>query len=89
MPSSLYVSLVTVCDQPSSPSNGNVSIYNNGYKASFTCDAGYTLSGDSQITCLQDGSGWSDAIPTCGKVFSVSAKTLETKRSHSAHLEFI
>ena len=32
--------------------------------ATYTCDEGYTLEGNSVITCQADGT-WSDGAPTC------------------------
>lgn len=35
-----------------------------GGTATFRCDRGYELVGESQLTCLSDGR-WSGNVPTC------------------------
>ena len=55
------------CSTVSSPANGAVSMSQQGSTtmASFTCDVGYSLAGDTSITCLISGT-WSSTPPTCG-----------------------
>jgi hypothetical protein len=43
----------------SSSTNGSTS------QVDFTCGTGFTLNGDSQITCNENGV-WSNNVPTCG-----------------------
>ena len=57
------------CGTITEPSNGAVSYSNNGattYQevATFTCDAGYDLSGDATRTCEASGN-WGGATPVC------------------------
>ena len=43
-----------------------VQLLDNNAKASYTCDLGLSLKGDSERLCSTDGSGWTSADPTCG-----------------------
>ena len=57
------------CGQLVAPDNGGVTYTNNGattYQevATFTCDPGYDLTGDTTRTCEASGS-WGGASPTC------------------------
>ena len=40
---------------------------NSGMTASYTCDIGYSLQGVATRECMQDGTGWDTASPTCSK----------------------
>ena len=57
---------ITYCSAPMSPANGNVSYTSLSVNSSvyFTCNTGYTLTGDTNITCLPN-TQWSNVIPTC------------------------
>ncbi|XP_035690033.1 CUB and sushi domain-containing protein 3-like [Branchiostoma floridae] len=53
------------CPALTAPTNGGVSGGNSyGSMATFTCDAGYSLSGSATLTCQADTT-WSAASPTC------------------------
>ena len=39
----------------------------NGYRVSYICDRGYSLSGNPQRSCQSDGTGWNGSSPICGK----------------------
>lgn len=54
------------CGPLGSPSNGNVSVAATtfGSTATYTCNSGYTLSGDASRTCEGSGS-WSGSVPSC------------------------
>jgi hypothetical protein len=52
----------TTCDPLTNPAHGTVDV--NDTTATYTCDAGYGLSGAATRTCGGDGH-WSDAAPTC------------------------
>ncbi|XP_064386164.1 uncharacterized protein LOC135334777 [Halichondria panicea] len=62
----------TTCPDLTKPANGMIS-YNMGTAslrpvdtvATYTCDPGYTLNGDTTNTCRSDGV-WSGSAPTCG-----------------------
>ena len=59
-------SSAVLCDELSSPANGDV-IWNgttSGSTATYTCDSGYQLSGDQTRTCQNTGV-WSGEEPTC------------------------
>ena len=57
---------ITYCSDPMSPANGNVSYTSLSVNSSvyFTCNTGYTLTGNTNITCLTN-TQWSNVIPTC------------------------
>ncbi|KAH3840534.1 hypothetical protein DPMN_113984 [Dreissena polymorpha] len=56
---------VCLCDPPVSPANGNVVVASDGLSADYTCQAGFSLSGESHVTCGRDSTGWSDVALTC------------------------
>jgi hypothetical protein len=56
-----------VCDALTAPANGSVSVANGGVypsTATYTCDAGYSISPSATRTCGTDGH-WSGSDPTC------------------------
>ena len=54
-----------VCDALSKPANGNVSSNGSLYDtATYFCDDGYELIGDSKIMCQSNGM-WSGSPPVC------------------------
>ncbi|XP_022089140.1 sushi domain-containing protein 2-like isoform X2 [Acanthaster planci] len=55
-----------ICSSLDVPPNGakEVSRSTLGGVASFTCDDGYTLRGESELTCQETGT-WSGEVPTC------------------------
>ena len=57
---------IIYCSAPMSPANGNVSYTSLSVNSSvyFTCNTGYTLIGNTNITCLPN-TQWSNVIPTC------------------------
>jgi hypothetical protein len=52
------------CETPVAPVNGSVNA--DGEIVTFSCNTGFTMSGDSTGTCNNDGTGWSIATPQCG-----------------------
>ncbi|XP_038073405.1 sushi domain-containing protein 2-like [Patiria miniata] len=54
------------CDGLMEPANGQVEVSSNnvGGVARFTCDDGYTLRGNSELVCQENGT-WSWEVPTC------------------------
>ena len=44
-----------------------VKVSSNGTTVVYTCDNSYLLNDVSQRTCSENGGGWSDTPPTCGK----------------------
>ena len=59
------------CPDPGTPTNGTKvgTDYNEGSSVNFTCDIGYTLMGEQEITCNANGT-WTSATPTCqGLIF--------------------
>ena len=62
----LHFSLVIMCPNLVDPANGMVSVTGNlpGDTATYTCDSGYTLEGESPRVCGNDGE-WSGMAPTC------------------------
>lgn len=63
----IYNQSVSVCDSPQIPDNGSVEVSLDGRSASYFCDMGFTLSGESTVLCSNDGTGWSSVAPVCGK----------------------
>ena len=63
---------ISECIPPLSPGNGSVQISLNGETASYSCDVGYTLNGSAERQCSDNGMGWSDSDPICGKLFTVN-----------------
>ncbi|KAF7988440.1 hypothetical protein HCN44_001013 [Aphidius gifuensis] len=57
------------CGHPAVPMNSKVSLSDNslssGTQASYTCDAGYELFGQSSLTCNSRGK-WQGELPFCG-----------------------
>ncbi|XP_066265899.1 CUB and sushi domain-containing protein 3-like [Branchiostoma lanceolatum] len=47
--------------------NGGQSTYDYDHVLRFTCDYGYSLQGDSSITCQTDGT-WTGSVPTCSVI---------------------
>ncbi len=62
----LLLRAVVTCPALTDPTNGMVSVPNNNFEsnATYTCDTGYTLNGDTTRTCGSDGV-WSGSDPTC------------------------
>ncbi|XP_064386426.1 latrophilin-like protein LAT-2 isoform X1 [Halichondria panicea] len=60
---------IVTCSILPAPTNGMVDEPRNtfGSNATYTCDTGYTLNGDTTRTCGNDGS-WSGSEPTCNFV---------------------
>ena len=62
--------LVILCPLREPPLNGGVDCTNGVFFdsiCSYTCDAGYFLSGADESTCLIDGT-WSSGVPTCVRI---------------------
>ena len=69
----VYSYLVVTCDDLDDPGHGAVSYTATVYDsvASYSCDAGYSLSGDDERRCMQSGE-WSGTAPSCSDYYSVS-----------------
>ena len=54
------------CDELANPIGGNVEISTDSQQtfANITCPFGYTVSGNSELTCRSDGT-WDVAVPSC------------------------
>ena len=59
--------LFPVCDLPYQPSNGELSLTENGYRVTYSCHLDYSLSGVSTRLCTKNGTGWDGQDPACGK----------------------
>ena len=58
------------CPCLTAPANGGITLNTIRSAASYTCDAGFALTGDMTRTC-QSGGAWTGSDPTCdGKVLS-------------------
>nr|XP_054756124.1 CUB and sushi domain-containing protein 3-like isoform X2 [Lytechinus pictus] len=55
------------CSDPGSPTNGraNENDFSHGAEVSFTCNANFTLMGQSSISC--NNGSWSGNVPTCNE----------------------
>lgn len=56
-----------VCNNPTAPANGDVTLSDDAMMATYTCEKGYALNGVTQRNCGNDETGWSDEKPACGK----------------------
>ena len=65
----LIIPITVQCSTLSDPSNGRVSQQGNnpGDRASYTCNSGYELVGQSTRTCQNNGQ-WSGVAPTCTQI---------------------
>ena len=70
------------CDSLTAPTNGQVSGETTTFNSTltFTCDAGYDLTGDATVTCNATGS-WDYAAPTCD-IKGECNQSLEKSRAH-------
>jgi hypothetical protein len=62
----LFTSYITDCEHPPLPANGNVTFNLTafGENATYTCNNGYQISGNTIRTCDNKGN-WSGQIPNC------------------------
>ena len=71
---------VLSCGDPGNPPNGAKSgnTYTFDSVVSFSCDEGYTLSGESTIKCVASGNSvsWNAPIPTCTGTESILKQLL-------------
>ena len=55
--------------------------------ASYTCDIGYSLQGVATRECMQDGTGWDTASPTCSKLqIGICLSYVTNMQSKSKHV---
>ena len=59
------------CNKPTPPTNGEVTVSDNGVVATYNCQAGYTLTGNRERYCQDDGKAWNGTDPTCGMAVEV------------------
>lgn len=61
------------CDNLSNPANGRVVLSGNnpGSTATYRCNAGFRLRGESRRTCQTNGQ-WSGKAPTCQREFNIT-----------------
>ena len=71
-------STVVMCPTLVAPANGSLVLSGNtfGETASYTCNTGFILEGDSILTCGGDGQ-WSGSPPVCNRKKVISAYYLE------------
>ena len=73
---SIFFAVVS-CGPLVAPSNGRVDTSDGtlfGDTATYSCDAGYPISGPSKRTCKANGQ-WSGTMPTCESEWSTSTST--------------
>ena len=65
-------SAVVDCGTLTNPQNGNVTLTTTTFMstATYSCNSGYTLSGNETRTCEASGT-WSDTAPTCDRKYGV------------------
>ena len=70
----IYILILTVdCGSLTDPANGSVNHTAGttfGQTATYSCNTGYNLVGDSTRTCQAEGS-WSGSAPTCQGTFVI------------------
>ena len=63
---------VITCSALSDPENGNVHVTSSDFRyattATFSCDPGYVIIGESRLVCTETGQ-WSAPVPTCERKF--------------------
>ena len=64
----VLLSTVVDCGTLTNPANGQVST--NGKTATYNCNTGYNLVGDSTRTCQAIGN-WSGSAPTCERMLHI------------------
>ncbi len=66
---------VVTCPALTNPDNGVVTLPNNNLEstATYTCDNGYTLTGDTTTRTCQANGMWSGSDPTCTRKFNALA----------------
>jgi len=69
------------CPVLTNPYQGNVTVTTYGAvtTATYTCDANFTMSGDTVRTCQSTGS-WSGVEPSCGKRLLALLETRTTPK---------
>ena len=65
-----FPAAAVTCPELLNPANGRVSVtgLTFGSIANYTCDSGFTLSGDAQRSCTAGGF-WSGSAPVCNREF--------------------
>ena len=69
-----YFPSVVSCDTLERPDNGRISYSNSteyGSVATFSCNAGYSVSGHNQRMCMENGK-WSGSTPNCTGMITYS-----------------
>ncbi|XP_052791551.1 LOW QUALITY PROTEIN: uncharacterized protein LOC128225682 [Mya arenaria] len=62
-----------VCDIPDAPTNGWVEVILGGYVAYYSCEAGFTIEGNTTRQCQTGGLGWDGGQPSCVQCSEVEA----------------
>ncbi|XP_053400538.1 CUB and sushi domain-containing protein 3-like [Mercenaria mercenaria] len=85
------------CEELTDPVNGNLTMI--GQTAYYACAVNYTLSGEFQLVCQEDGTGWSNTPPTCaecqslqdindGSITFTSVSGLNTTAQHACDIGY-
>ena len=61
--SSYYI--FPVCAAVTKPDNGSTNYIDRTVR--YSCDIGYSISGSEVRVCNDDGTGWTNSDPTCGR----------------------
>ena len=61
-----------ICTNQSAPLHGNLEYHTNGSVTyiEYSCDIGYTLTGNNSAYCMADGT-WDSTQPSCGEYMSL------------------
>lgn len=74
------VYIYVVCKLPLTPTNGKITVSDDGTTISYSCNSGYSLEGVSARKCQTDGSGWDESDPTCSK-YTVTTSILHMSQN--------
>ena len=75
----MFLSIVVDCGSVTDPANGQVSHTSGttfGQTATYSCNTGYNLVGDSTRICQATGQ-WSGSAPTCQRMFYSAVSTIK------------
>ena len=79
-----FLYITEKCQTISNPVNGLINYSTDGVYtvAVIQCGIGYSLAGESTLSCLRDGR-WNNPVPSCGKSVTLSTIYRCVSPSHS------
>ena len=71
------------CGNLTNPQNGKITLTTTTFMstANYSCNSGYTLSGNETRTCEASGT-WSDTAPTCDRKYKMLQGTSQSYNSN-------